>query len=271
MEYKKYQKNLQGLESTLTFLREHTLQNRQPLSPRENGEAVIDSDRYLSSHDIELRLCELRDPEKFPLKSFGNPLIHFYRNVREYRSKSAACTPFKSFLGRWESRLEHVRRGLSEWREKVKIQISLTNYTFQMDFEEPNPHKNQHDMLSGPEDSFRYEARQGSINSNLKIKVTPNYFTHVLPLFGIKVLDWKDGSAQGGDLAHKHQGSRESRRLSVVEKVATRSDGTSTFQYMVLAAENVETDINGVPNDHGIKVVKFHALETFGRNEDRKF
>ena len=126
-------------------------------------------------------------------------------------------------------------------------------------------------MLSGPEDSFKYEANKGAINSKLKIKVTPNYFTHVLPLFGIKVLDWKDGSAQGGDLAHKHQGSCKYRRLSVVEKVATRSDGTSTFQYMVLAAGNVETDINGVPNDHGIKVVKFHALETFGRNEDRKF
>jgi hypothetical protein len=150
----------------------------------------------------------------------------------------------------------------------VKVKISLTNF---MAFEEPNPYKNQHDILSGPEDSFKYEAKQGSINSNLKIKVTPNYFTHVLPLFGIKVLDWKDGSAQGGDLAHKHQGSRESRRLSVVEKVATRSDGTSTFQYMVLAAGNIETDIDGVPNDHGIKVVKFHALETFGRNADRKF
>lgn len=258
MTYKDYQQDLRGLESTLTFLREHTLQNQHPLSPRENGEAIIDPDRYLSAYDIESRLGELTDDKKFALKSFASAITSFHRGIRNYRSESKQSLPFKSFLGRWESRIDYIRRDLSQWRDKVRItSFSLTNRLTSA------VQESTANMSAAPEDSFMYEAYEG----NLRIRVTPNYFTHVLPLFGVKVLDWKSGTAQSGQLG-EHSFSR---RGTFVEKVATKADGDSTFQYMVLAAGNVETDIDGVANDHGIKVVKFHALETFGRNDDRKF
>jgi hypothetical protein len=269
MGYNDYQKNKAGLDALCLFIQEHSTRKVSPFVPMPNGDSILDSDDDLRTYTARTYLEKISGD--FELQEFDKALSSYHEMIRHYRRRSRVDTTinqtrrgvhlepvFRTFLGRWEKRMRMIRSdALNGWRDRVKFN-SFTMASLGKDLENP-PDDRREGLQLGDRPAFVFSHQKYGSKSNVQVEVTSNFFTHVMPLFGNRLMDWKDSTAQTGTA---------SRQVSppFLEKISEKSDGTSTFQYLVLAAEDVMTEIDGQPTDHGIKIVCFHALETFGRD-----
>ena len=279
MDYNEYQKNKAGLDALCLFIQEHSTRKVSPFAPMPDGDSILDSDDDLRTYTARSYLEKISGD--FELQEFDKALSGYHQMIRHYRRQSRFHTTinqtrrgvhlepvFRTFLGRWEKRMRMIRNcTLGKWRDRVKFN-SFTMAGIGSDSAIDFPTSEDSSGLSktgfpmGDRPAFAFDHEKYGSESRVQVQVTSNFFTHVMPLFGNRLINWKDLSAQKGDTFNEGHGLRP----PFLEKVSEKATGGSTYQYLVLAAEDVMTEIDGEPTDHGIKIVCFHALETFGRD-----
>ena len=271
-DYNDYQKDKAGLDALCLFIQEHSTRKVSPFVPFPNGDSILDSDDDMRTYTARSYLEKISGD--FELQEFDKALSSYHSGIRGHRRRSRVNTTinqtrrgvhlepvFRTFLGRWEKRMRMIRSSaLNRWRDRVKV----TGFTMaSVGTEVKNPPDDRRESLRlGNSPGFVLTHQKSGSESKIQIEVSSNFFTHVMPLFGNRLMDWKDSTAQTGEMPDGGYGLLP----PFLEKVSEKSDGTSTFQYLVLAAEDVMTEIDGQPTDHGIKIVRFHALETYGRD-----
>lgn len=272
MGYNDYQKNKAGLDALCLFIQEHSTRKVNPFVPFPNGDSILDSDEDLRTYTARTYLEKISGD--FELQEFDKALSRYHEMIRHYRRRSrdglisAARSPaefrrgvqfepvFRTFLGRWEKRMRMIRSGaLNRWRDRVKFN-SFTMAGIGMDSDD---HRESLRMGNSP--GFVLTHQKYGSESRVQLQVSSNFFTHVMPLFGNRLMDWKDSTAQTGGMPEGY-----GLLPPFLEKVSEKATGGSTYQYLVFGAEDVMTEIDGQPTDHGIKIVRFHALETYGRD-----
>ena len=278
MDYNVYQKNKAGLDALCLFIQEHSTRKVSPFAPMPNGDSILDSDDDLRTYTARYYLEKISGD--FELAEFDKALSSYHDMIRRYRRRSRDGTTinqtrrgvhlepvFRTFLGRWEKRMRMIRSSaLNRWRDRVKFN-SFTMAGIGTDSAIDCPTSEDSSGLSktgfpmGDRPAFAFDHAKYGSNSRVQVQVTSNFFTHVMPLFGNRLMSWKDSTAQTGDMPEGY-----GLLPPFLEKVSEKATGGSTYQYLVLAAEDVTTEIDGEPTDHGIKIVCFHALETYGRD-----
>ncbi len=232
-----------------------------------NGDSILDSDEDLRTYTARTYLEKISGD--FELQEFDKALSRYHEMIRRYRRRSREDTTinqtrrgvhlepvFRTFLGRWEKRMRMIRSGaLNRWRDRVKFN-SFTMAGIGMDSDD---HRESLRMGNSP--GFVLTHQKYGSESRVQLQVSSNFFTHVMPLFGNRLMDWKDSTAQTGGMPEGY-----GLLPPFLEKVSEKATGGSTYQYLVFGAEDVMTEIDGQPTDHGIKIVRFHALETYGRD-----
>lgn len=272
MDYNEYQKNKAGLDALCLFIQEHSTRKVSPFVPLPNGESILDSDDDMRTYTARFYLEKISSD--FDLAELDKALCGYHHVISRYRRHSREDTTinqtrrgvhlepvFRTFLGRWEKRMRMIRSSaLNRWRDRVKVN-GFTMAGVGTEIGTPPDDRREGPQL-GDRPAFVFAHQKYGSASKLQVEVSSNFFTHVMPLFGNRLMDWKDSTAQTGEMPDHGYGLLP----PFLEKVSEKSDGTSTFQYLVLAAEDVMTEIDGEPTAHGIKIVCFHALETFGRD-----
>tara|TARA_R100001594_G_C4037069_1_gene262441 strand:+ start:370 stop:1212 length:843 start_codon:yes stop_codon:yes gene_type:complete len=234
MDYEKYVRAKAGVASTVAFVQKHSRSDMHVLGKDELGQTPFDSDHELSNYTLSNRLELL--PADFDLEPLTKPLLNYWSDVQSYRIRQRRKDDWleNSFLGRWENKLNTEARRLGKWREKITVTLQFGE-----------------SQLSTASDNeiewdgvvpFSHSATSWG-QHNLHIAIGGNYFTKVKPLFEDEPL---------------------------VEKVSTRGDGSHAYQYLVAKVDETVTEIQGVPMEHGIRAIKFHGFETYGRSNDRK-
>ena len=268
MDYNDYQKNKAGLDALCLFIQEHSTRKVSPFVSLPNGDSILDSDDDLRTYAARTYLKKISGD--FELQEFDRALSSYHEMIRRYRRCSRKDTTinqtrrgvhlepvFRTFLGRWERRMRMIRSSaLNRWRDRVKF-TSFTMAGIGMDSDD---HRESLRMGNSP--GFVLTHQKSGSESRVQLQVSSNFFTHVMPLFGNRLMDWKDSTAQTGEMPDHGYGLLP----PFLEKVSEKATGGSTYQYLVFGAEDVMTEIDGQPTDHGIKIVRFHALETYGRD-----
>ena len=245
MDYEQYKRAKAGVAATVAFVQEHSHSDTHVLGKDDKGETPFDSDRALNRYTIANRMASI--PADFELSHLAEPLLNYWSDVQSYRIRQRRNNDWleKTFIGRWENTLQAEARKLGNWREKitVSLQFGESQLSTASDNEkEWSRYKAANDIeLDGVVPFKHYALSWGQ--HNLHIAIGGNYFTKVKSLF------------EGEPL---------------VEKVSTRGDGTHAYQYLVTKVDETVTEIQGVPMEHGIRAIKFHGFETYGRSSDRK-
>ncbi len=226
----------------------------------------LDADRDMTVWGLEERFAAMIDKENNSLHSyinvksnftpdlepFANLLADSHKKIREFRNRLSHKPPHESFIGRWEKKLRETRRVLDEWRSDLRIDLVFGSshigekHCAPIDFDSLKPNAQLYKMLKEIPFSFNHKKENYSPD-RVQIRITSNFFTKVLPFF----------SANGNQSP------------PFIEKISQRADGTFSMQYMVFHLEDSVYEVGGIKLDHGIKVAKFHGIETTGRYDDR--
>ena len=240
MDYEKYKRAKAGVVATVAFVQEHSRSEMHVLGKDELGQTPFDSDNSITGYSISNRLEILA--ADFDLEPLGKVLHDYLSDVQSHRFRQRRQNdPLKeSFLSRWENTLQREARRLGNWREQIRVTLQFGESQLRTTGESEIDWHGAGKLGPVP---FHHSTESWNNSHKLHIAIGGNYFTKVKPLF------------EGQPL---------------VEKVSTRGDGTNAYQYLVAQVDETVTEVDGVPMEHGIRAIKFHGFETYGRSNDRK-
>jgi len=240
MDYQAYERAKTGLKSTVAFIKSHQKLGPHVFGVDADGDGPFDMENDLRRYMLGNRLETLT--ADFDLEPFAAVLFKYWNEVRDYRQLSRRKNDWlaDTFLGRWESKLRVEARTLGHWRDKITVTLQFGESHLRTT-EESEINWHGAGTLGPIPFSVTKEGWSGQFK--LHIAIGGNYFTKVKALF------------EGEPL---------------IERVSTRSDGSHAYQYLVAQLDETVTETNGEPMAHGIRAIKFHGFETYGRSGDRK-
>ena len=242
MDYKKYNEyrdNRTAL-TEVTALVERLAKNKiKVFSDGDNS--PLDKDKHITSWLLAKRLNEMGGPS---LEQFDNVIDKLYRQARGWRRENK---PKKQlfFKQRWVQKVSNLEKSLSEWRDEVVVEVKIGNLIPNV----PEWHVGFENGATCDQFPFKLstEKPRGLGCFKVRVAITTNFLKKVVPFF------------KSGEYCEPF-----------VERVSKKAYGDSTYQYLVLHIDEPMFEAEGQSFDHGIKVRKFHGLETYGRKADRE-
>ena len=255
MDYKKYNEyrdNRTAL-TEVTALVERLAKNKiKVFSGGDNS--PLDKDKHITSWLLAKRLNEMGGPS---LEQFDNVIDKLYRQARGWRRENK---PKKQlfFKQRWVQKVSNLEKSLSEWRDEVVVEVKIGNLIPNV----PEWHVGFENGATCVQFPFKLstEKPRGFGCFKVRVAITTNFLKKVVPFFRS---DTSDG---------RYPNSVQFKYVCepFIERVSKKAHGDSTYQYLVLHIDDPVFEVEGQSFDHGIKVRKFHGLETYGRKADRE-
>ena len=255
MDYKKYNEyrdNRTAL-TEVTALVERLAKNKiKVFSGGDNS--PLDKDKHITSWLLAKRLNEMGGPS---LEQFDNVIDKLYRQARGWRRENK---PKKQlfFKQRWVQKVSNLEKSLSEWRDEVVVEVKIGNLIPNV----PEWHVGFENGATCDQFPFKLstEKPRGFGCFKVRVAITTNFLKKVVPFFRS---DTSDG---------RYPNSVQFKYVCepFIERVSKKAHGDSTYQYLVLHIDDPVFEVEGQSFDHGIKVRKFHGLETYGRKANRE-
>ena len=237
--YKKYKDNLTALNE-VTALVERLAENKiKVFSGGDN--APFDKDKYITSWQLGKRFKEMGGSS---LGEFDSVISSLYRQVKNWRRESKPKGQL-SFKQKWAQKVGNLEKSLSERREEVVVEVKIGNLIPNV----PEWHVGFENGATCDQFPFKLstEKPRGYGCFKVRVAITTNFLKKVVPFF------------KSGEYCEPF-----------VERVCKKAYGDSTYQYLVLHIDEPMFEAEGQSFDHGIKVRKFHGLETYGRKANRE-
>ena len=258
MDYKKYNEyrdNRTAL-TEVTALVERLAKNKiKVFSGGDN--APLDKDKHITRWLLAKRLNEMGGPS---LEQFDNVIDKLYRQARGWRRENKPKGQL-TFKQRWVHKVGNLEKSLSEWRDEVVVEVKIGNLIPNV----PEWHVGFENGATSDQFPFKLstEKPRGLGCFKVRVAITTNFLKKVVPFFpSTKSL------SEWGEYPNSYQFRYVCEPF--VERVSKKAHGDSTYQYLVLHIDEPVFEVEGQSFDHGIKVRKFHGLETYGRKADRE-
>ena len=268
MDYKKYNEyrdNRTAL-TEVTALVERLAKNKiKVFSGGDNS--PLDKDKHITRWLLAKRLNEMGGPS---LEQFDNVIDKLYRQARGWRRENKPNGQL-TFKQRWVQKVGNLEKSLSEWRDEVVVEVKIGNLIPNV----PEWHVGFENGATSDQFPFKLstEKPRGLGCFKVRVAITTNFLKKVVPFFrsdtSLDVATSRQVASHNSD-AYGDKFPFEYVCEPFVERVSKKAHGDSTYQYLVLHIDEPMFEAEGQSFDHGIKVRKFHGLETYGRKANRE-
>jgi len=263
--YKKYRDNHTALNE-VTALVERLAENKiKVFSGGDN--APLDKDKYITSWQLGKRLKEMGGSS---LGEFDSVISNLYREIKGWRRENKPKGQL-SFKQRWVQKVGNLEKSLSEWRDEVVVEVKIGNLIPNV----PEWHVGFENGATCDQFPFKLstEKPRGLGCFKVRVAITTNFLKKVVPFFkpdtSLDVATSRQVASHNSD-EYGDKFPFEYVCEPFVERVSKKIHGDSTYQYLVLHIDKPMFEAEGQSFDHGIKVRKFHGLETYGRKANRE-